>query len=200
MFITVEGIEGSGKSTLLDGLEHALATDGHRIVRVREPGGTPAGDRVRGLFLDPAVQIDGVTEMLLINASRAQLTHDVIRPALERGDSVLCDRYVHSSLAYQGFGRGLPLETVRDVCRIATGGLMPDLTIFVDVSVETSMARVAQRGKPDRLDAESAAFHQRVREGYRKLVLTDENIVTIDGELAPEAVLDAALAAVSVIA
>jgi len=199
MFISVEGIEGSGKSTLLDGLEHALRTDGHRIVRVREPGGTPAGDRVRALFLDPAVQIDPLTEMMLINASRAQLTRDVIRPALAQGAAVLCDRYVHSSLAYQGYGRGIPVETVREVCGIATGGLMPNLTIFVDVTVETSMARVAQRGKPDRLDRESAEFHHRVRDGYRQLALNDDRIVTVDGELGPEAVLDAALAALAVL-
>ncbi|MBV9270422.1 MAG: dTMP kinase [Candidatus Eremiobacteraeota bacterium] len=201
MFISVEGIEGSGKSTLLDGIQHALETDGHRIVRVREPGGTPAGDRVRELFLDAALgKVDPLAEMMLINASRAQLTQDVIRPALAKGFVVLCDRYVHSSLAYQGFGRGIPLETVREVCRIATNGLMPDLTIFVDVSVETSMERVAQRGKPDRLDRESAAFHQRVRDGYRRLALTDDRIVTVDGELDADAVLDAALAAVAVIA
>ena len=201
MFISVEGIEGSGKSTLLDGIQHALETDGHRIVRVREPGGTPTGDGVRRLFLDDAsVRIDPLAEVMLMNASRAQLTQDIIRPALAQGFVVLCDRYVHSSLAYQGFGRGIPVETVREVCRIATNGLMPDLTIFVDVSVETSMARVAQRGKPDRLDRESAAFHHRVRDGYRQLALTDDRIVTVDGELGPDAVLDAALAAVATIA
>jgi len=201
MFISLEGIEGCGKSTLLDGIAHALETEGRRIVRVREPGGTPAGDRVRALFLDTNVRIGGVTEMMLINASRAQLTADVIRPALADGSVVLADRYVHSSLAYQGYGRGVPLETVSKVCEIATDGLMPDLTLFVDISVETSLRRVAQRGETiDRLDGETHAFHERVREGYKRLAEHDERVVTLDGELPPEAVLDAALAAIATLA
>lgn len=201
MFISLEGIEGCGKSTLLDGIAHALETEGRRIVRVREPGGTPAGDRVRALFLDSDVRIGGVTEMMLINASRAQLAADVIRPALADGSVVLADRYVHSSLAYQGYGRGVPLETVAKVCEIATGGLMPDLTLFVDISVETSLRRVAQRGETiDRLDGETRAFHERVREGYKRLAEHDERVVTVDGELPPEAVLDAALAAIATLA
>lgn len=201
MFISLEGIEGCGKSTLLDGIAHALETEGRRIVRVREPGGTPAGDRVRDLFLDSKVRIGGVTEMMLINASRAQLTADVIRPALAENSVVLADRYVHSSLAYQGYGRGVPLETVAKVCEFATDGLMPDLTLFVDITVETSLRRVAQRGETiDRLDGETHAFHERVRAGYKRLAEHDERIVTLDGELAPEAVLDAALAAIATLA
>lgn len=201
MFISLEGIEGCGKSTLLDGIAHALETEGRRIVRVREPGGTPAGDRVRALFLDTNVRIGGLTEMMLINASRAQLTADVIRPALAEGSVVLADRYVHSSLAYQGYGRGVPLETVSKVCEIATDALMPDLTLFVDISVETSLRRVAQRGETiDRLDGETRAFHERVREGYKRLAEHDGRVVTVDGELPPEAVLDAALAAIATLA
>lgn len=200
MFISFEGIEASGKSTVMAAVERVLREEGHEVVVTREPGGTPAGDAVRAIFLQPGVRVNPLTEMLLINSSRAQLVADVIRPALARGAVVLCDRYVHSTLAYQGHGRGLPLDLVRSVCDAATGGLMPELTLLVDISYETSRARLAARGEGhDRVEQEEAAFHRRVRDGYREIARRDERVVQIDGERAPEEVADAAMAALSAV-
>lgn len=201
MFISFEGIEASGKSTLMAAIERALRAEGHDLVVTREPGGTPAGDSLRRILLDEPFSVTPVSEMLMMNASRSQLVAEVIRPALERGSVVLCDRYVHSSLAYQGYGRGLPLELVRTVCDAATGGLMPDLTLLVDISPETSRKRLAARGdgRHDRLEREDDAFHRRVREGYLDLARHDERLVAVDGERTPEEVADAAMAALSAV-
>ncbi len=200
VFISFEGIEASGKSTLMAAVDHALRAQGHKTLITREPGGTPAGDAVRRIFLDPEMAINPLTEMLLINASRAQLVADVIRPALESGVVVLCDRYVHSTLAYQGYGRGLPLDVVRAVCNAATGALMPDLTLLVDVSYETSRKRLASRGDGhDRVELEEDAFHHRVREGFLELGKHDPLVVTLDGERPAEEVVDAAMAALSAV-
>lgn len=200
MFISIEGIEGGGKSTLMAAVDHALAAEGHRTLLTREPGGTPAGDAVRAVFLKPGLRIDPLTELLLINASRAQLVEEIIRPALREGLVVLCDRYVHSTLAYQGYGRGLPLATVRSVCDAATGGLMPDLTLLVDISYQTSRKRLASRGDGrDRVEQEEDAFHARVREGYLELGKRDPSVVIIDGERPTDEVIDAAMAALSAI-
>jgi len=201
VFITFEGIEGSGKSTVMAAVERALRAQGHELVVAREPGGTPAGDAIRDVALQHGgIAVHPLTELLLMNASRAQLVADVVRPALERGDVVLCDRYVHSSLAYQGYGRGVPLDLVRSVCDAATGGLMPDLTLLVDISYETSRARLAARGNGrDRLEREEEVFHRRVREGYLELASRDERVVRINGERSPSEVADAALSALSVI-
>lgn len=200
MFISFEGIEASGKSTLMAAVDHALRLEGHRTIVTREPGGTPAGDAVRKIFLQTGLSVNPITEMLLINASRAQLVNDVVRPALEQGVVVLCDRYVHSTVAYQGYGRGLPLELVRSVCDAATGGLMPDLTLLVDISYETSRKRLAARGDGhDRLEREENAFHERVRAGFLDLGKRDPLVVTIDGERPVEEVVDAAMAAVSAV-
>lgn len=201
MFISFEGIEGSGKSTVLAAVEHALRAEGREVVVTREPGGTPAGDAAREILLHASgLAIAPLTELMLMNASRAQLVSDVIRPALARGAVVLCDRYMHSSLAYQGYGRGVPLEIVRAVCDAATGNLMPDLTLLVDVSYETSRARIDERGRShDRMEREDEAFHRRIRRGYLDLAERDERVVRIDGERAPEEVADAALAALSAV-
>ena len=134
MFVSFEGIEGSGKSTLLAAVESALRAQGSDLVVTREPGGTPAGDAIRRVFIEPHFELSPMAETLLVNASRAQLVADVIGPALKDGKLVLCDRYVHSSLAYQGYGREQPLNAVRAICNAATGGLMPDLTLLIDVS------------------------------------------------------------------
>lgn len=201
MFISFEGIEGSGKSTVMAVIERALREEGHEVVVTREPGGTPAGDAAREILLHRRdVAINPLTELMLMNASRAQLVSDVVRPALARGAVVLCDRYVHSSLAYQGYGRGLSLDLVRAVCDAATGRLMPELTLLIDVSYETSRARIAERNQNhDRMEREAEEFHRRVREGYLELARHDERFVRIDGERAPEEVADAAMAALSAV-
>jgi dTMP kinase len=201
VFISFEGIEGSGKSTVMSAVERALRAEGREIIVTREPGGTPAGDAARDILLHKAdMSISPMTELLLMNASRAQLVNDVIRPAIARGAIVLCDRYAHSSLAYQGYGRELPLEVVAAICNAATGGLAPDLTLFIDVSYETSRTRLARRsGGYDRLEREDEAFHRRVRDGYLEMAKHDQRFVRIDGEREPGEVADAALAAVAVI-
>ncbi|MGA8535224.1 MAG: dTMP kinase [Candidatus Tumulicola sp.] len=194
-FFVVEGIEGSGKSTLLAALAEHLRNDGGDALVTREPGGTPVGDAVRAVFLDRSAAISPLTEAFLINAARAQLVSGAIRPALEAGRLVLCDRYVDSTLAYQGYGRGLDLEFLRDLCDAATGGLEPDLTLVVDVPVEVSRARMRSRERAaDRLEIEDDPFHERVRRGYLELAKRPLHYV-LDGTLPPERVLEGALRA-----
>lgn len=170
MFLTVEGIEGSGKSTLLSGLSERLRSGGREIFVTREPGGTPVGDAIRAIFLDRSVSIAPLTEALLVNAARAQHVADAIRPELAAGRIVLCDRFVDSTLAYQGYGRGLDLQVLRGLCDVATGGLEPDLTFVLDLPVEASRERTGSRGRAvDRLEAEDDAFHERIRNGFLQL-------------------------------
>lgn len=200
MFISFEGIEASGKSTLMAAVERALRAEGHEVVVTREPGGTPVGDALRQILLNAQHAVTPVSELFMMNASRSQLVTEVIRPAIDRGAVVLCDRYMHSSLAYQGYGRGLPLDLVRSACDAATGALMPDLVLLVDISPETSRKRLASRGNShDRLEREDDAFHRRVREGYLEIARHEERVVAIDGERAPEEVADAAMAALSAV-
>jgi dTMP kinase len=182
-------------------VERAMRAEGSDVVVTREPGGTPVGDAAREILLHKRdLAISPLAELMLMNASRAQLVQDVIRPALSRGAVVLCDRYMHSSLAYQGYGRGVPLDTVRSVCDAATGGLMPDLTLLIDISYETSRARISTRGRVhDRMEQQEEAFHRRVRDGYLEIATHDERVVRIDGERTPEEVADAALAALSAV-
>jgi dTMP kinase len=170
MFLTVEGIEGSGKSTLLSGLSDRLRSRGREVFVTREPGGTPVGDAIRAIFLERGVSIAPLTEALLVNASRAQHITDRIRPELAAGHIVLCDRFVDSTLAYQGYGRGVDLQVLRGLCDAATGGLAPNLTFVLDVPVETSRQRTQSRGRAvDRLEAEDDGFHERVRNGFLEL-------------------------------
>jgi dTMP kinase len=177
IFITLEGPEGSGKSTQTKLLCAALERAGRRVVRTREPGGTPLAERVRGVLLDPSHEISPMAELLMYEAARAQHVEDVIRPALARGAVVVCDRFTDATLAYQGWGRGLPKERIRVLNEIASGGLSPDLTLLLDVPVEEGLARAralpkgrAGAGKKgDRLERETVAFHRRVRAGYLAL-------------------------------
>lgn len=169
MFITFEGPEGAGKTTQLARLEARLRSQGHGVTVTREPGGTPLGTRVREVVLDPALDIEPLGEFLLYSASRAQLLAEVLRPALGRGEVVLCDRFADSSLAYQGAGRGLPLAFLREVTAQVTGGLTPDLTVLLDLDPAAGLARAAARGQPDRLERADLAFHQRVRGGFLEL-------------------------------
>jgi dTMP kinase len=194
-FFVVEGIEGSGKSSLLAAIADHLRSRIRDVLVTREPGGTPLGDAVRAVFLDRAISIDALAEALLVNAARAQHVCDVVRPALAAGRVVLCDRYVDSTLAYQGYGRGLSLPLLRDISHAANGGLEADLTLVIDVPVAVSRARTRLRDRSvDRLESEDDAFHERVRRGYLELASSPRHRL-LDGTRAPDQVLQAALRA-----
>ena len=172
-FITFEGSEGSGKTSQLKELAEWLQSQGNKVLVTREPGGTPIGDPIRDILLDPAhKEMEATTEILLFSAARAQLVGQVIRPHLSGGGIVLCDRYSDSTLAYQGYGRGLELSTLRVITSFATSGLQPALKIYLDVPVEEGLSRrqKAEGAEWNRLDAEELAFHQRVRKGYMSLI------------------------------
>lgn len=169
MFITFEGLDGAGKSTQIRRIEARLQALGQQVLCTREPGGTATGDRVRQLLLDPESTILGETEVLLYAASRAQLVREVLRPALARGETILCDRYVDASLAYQGAGLGLGVAEVARVNHFATGGLQADLTFLFDVPVAVSQVRVvdSRRGaQADRIEQRSTAYFSAVREQF----------------------------------
>ncbi|MCC5848062.1 MAG: dTMP kinase [Verrucomicrobia bacterium] len=171
-FISLEGPEGCGKSTQAGLLATHLRERGQTVVMTREPGGTPTGEMIRDILQHHASgeDISPEAEVLLFAASRAQHVARVIRPALERGDWVICDRFVDSSLAYQGVARGMGLETVLAANEVALGGLWPDVTLWFDLPVDVALSRVAARGADaDRFESEARAFHQKVAEGYREL-------------------------------
>lgn len=199
MFITFEGIEGSGKTTLLQGIAARFRAAKRNILVTREPGGTAAGNAIRKVFLESGLRIDPLTEAFLVNASRAQLVSEEIGPALEANRLVLCDRYTDSTLAYQGYGRGMDLDGLRNLCRAATGGLSPDLTFLVDIDVQTSRSRVTTRANAvDRVEAADLDFHERVRAGFLALAqLEPDRIIVLDGERTREQLVDDAHAHVT---
>jgi dTMP kinase len=173
-FISFEGPEGGGKSTQVHRLAAALAEQGYAVWTTREPGGTRIGEMIRPVLLGPRQQarLSAWTEALLFTAARAQLVEEVIRPRLQRGELVLCDRFSDSTLAYQGYGRGLELDVLRRLQAQATGGLAPGLTLLLDLPVETGLARIPRRAQ-DRLDRETIAFHERVHAGYRAMAAAE---------------------------
>jgi dTMP kinase len=183
--IAFEGVEGSGKSTQLELLRRLLEEQGREVVVTREPGGTPAGERVRALVLDPGVELHPRAEALLFAAARAELVEAVIRPALERGAVVLCDRYLDSSLAYQGGARGLGRDPVEQVNRFATGGLLPDLVVLLDLDPAAGLARRARH--PDRIEAQDLGFHRRVRDAFRDLAAAEPGRFAVVDAAAPVA-------------
>lgn len=168
--ITFEGVDGSGKSTQLAALAATLATRGVPVVATREPGGTPLGEAIRSVVLDGAFTgMSARAELLLYLASRAEHVDRVILPALEQGSLVLCDRFSEATLAYQAYGRGLPIDEVEPLVSFAARGLEPDAIVLLDLPPEEGLSRVEERRAVNRLDREAVAFHQRVREGYLAL-------------------------------
>ena len=173
-FITLEGPEGGGKSTQAQRLADHLASQGQDILLTREPGGTEIGDQIRRVIMSlENKSMSPEAEFLLFSASRAQLVRELIQPHLERGGVVVCDRFFHSSLAYQGYGHELDLELLRTITGFVTGGLIPDLTFLLDLTSELGLVRRKQAGRWNRLDDYDLAFHERVREGYLHLADAD---------------------------
>jgi dTMP kinase len=195
-FITFEGIEGSGKSTQVVLLANHLKSLGIRSVLTREPGGTPIGDQVRKVLLDPAnTSLDPTAELLLYAAGRAQHLKEVILPQLETGAAVLCDRFADATLAYQGYGRGLDIDVIRTLDRVVCAGLRPDLTILLDIDTSIGVARARGRNSNRGLEAEARfeneaiVFHERVRRGYLTLAgLEPERIRIVDASESVETI------------
>lgn len=196
--ITLEGGEGAGKSTLLAGLREHFARVGVDVLTTREPGGTPAGEAIRALVLDPAHRgIAAETELLLMFAARAQLVREVVQPALDAGRWVLCDRFTDASYAYQGGGRGIDVARIAELERIATNGLQPDLTLLLDLPVAQGRKRASQRSDADRIEAERDDFFERVRAVYLARAQAEpERFCRIDSTRPQEQVLHAAVAAI----
>jgi dTMP kinase len=183
-FITFEGTDGSGKTTQIKLLEEYLKNKGYEVVLSREPGGTKVSELIRELILDPAnTEIAPLTEMILYAASRAQHIAQIIKPSIEAGKIVICDRFVDSSYAYQGFGRGIDLRLIADVNRVAIDGISPDITFFLDIDPETAIKRRIIATGADRIEQEKLDFHKRVYDGYKKMsLLFPDRITTIDAE------------------
>ena len=178
-FITFEGGEGSGKSTQIARLARRLEAAGLPVRVVREPGGTRVGEGVRALLLDPEHSgLDATAELLLYEASRAQLVADVIEPALQAGEIVICDRFYDSTTAYQGFARGLPLDRIRELNAIASLGIVPDRTVVLDIAPALGIERATRHGT-DRLEAESLAFHEAVRRGFLTIAAEEPDRVRV---------------------
>ncbi|MCG2768749.1 MAG: dTMP kinase [Chloroflexota bacterium] len=188
LLITLEGPDGSGKSTQIQLLYRCLEEQGHSVLLSREPGGTPIGEQIRAVLHDVRnTAMLPNTEILLYSASRAQHVGQVIRPALERGEMVLCDRYAESTMAYQGWGHGLDIELLRTITVFATGGLRPDLIIYLDINVVEGLRRkldAFESGTAEwnRMDQKAQAFHERVRRGYLMMASQEpEKWLVLDG-------------------
>jgi dTMP kinase len=191
--IVFEGVEGAGKTTQIYQTAAWLETqiDRDRAVMItREPGGTKLGQQIRQILLDDVDNcVSDRTELLLYAADRAQHVETLIRPHLDRGDIVLCDRFTDSTIAYQGYGRGFDLAEIDRINLIATGGLQSDLTLWLDLDVTIGLERVSLRGKPDRMERATLDFHQRVRQGYQELAkIYPQRIIRIDATRSPAAI------------
>ncbi len=182
LFVTFEGPEGSGKTTQVQLLTDYMKEHGYPVLCAREPGGTEISEQIRQVILSKDNHaISDATEALLYSAARAQIVSQLIRPALAAGKIVLCDRYSDSTLAYQGYGLGLDLKALQTITLFATGGLEPDRTFYIDVPVEFGLAR-KRGGETNRLDEKSAAYHERVRTGYRAMIKAEpERWIVVDG-------------------
>ena len=183
-FITLEGIEGSGKTTQAATLADALRLHGHQVMVTHEPGGTRAGELIRSIFLDSSISLEVTAELLLVLADRAQHVCEKLRPALRAGQIVISDRYSDSTTAYQGYGRGFDLKLVGELNRLASDGIIPDLTIVLDCAPETGLARTRTRAgnavrASDRFEGEQIEFHRRVRDGFRVIARNEHSRVVL---------------------
>ena len=195
VFITFEGNDGAGKTTVCQEIYKQLQEQGYDVIYTREPGGSKIAEDIRGVLLDVEnTKMDGRTEALLYAASRRQHLVEVVLPALEKKQIVVCDRFVDSSLAYQGVARGIGMDEVWDINKFAIDGCMPQKTLFFSVSMETGQKRMTLRGDKNRLDLEQDSFHQNVRKGYELLIEQNpERIAVIDAEPELEVVVKNAM-------
>ena len=197
IFITIEGPDGSGKTTALQQVVPRLQQEMNRkVVATREPGGSPIAEKIRSLILDPShTDMDSRTEALLYAASRRQHLIEKVLPVLESGDVIFCDRFVDSSIAYQGYARGIGEEGIREINEFATEGIEPDVTLYIDVPAEVGIQRIhanLDEREYNRLDQEKLAFHEKVRAGYLQLAQANpERIVVVDGTMSRESVAEA---------
>lgn len=206
MFITLEGIEGVGKTTLLNNLAETLRSLDHEVLVTREPGGCTLGKTLRGLLLDSRAQISREAELFLFLADRAQHVSEVIRPALQRGAVVLCDRYADSTIVYQGYGRGFDVETLHHLNDVAVGGLWPDRTLVLDMDPRKALARARKRNteqgisdREGRFEAETIHFHTSIREGFLSWAARNtQRMIVLDAADTPKGLLDQALTAISI--
>ena len=197
IFITIEGPDGSGKTTALQQVVPRLQQEMNRkVVATREPGGSPIAEKIRSLILDPShTDMDSRTEALLYAASRRQHLIEKVLPVLESGDVIFCDRFVDSSIAYQGYARGIGEEGIREINEFATEGIEPDVTLYIDVPAEVGIQRIhanLDEREYNRLDQEKLDFHEKVRAGYQQLAKANpERIVVVDGTMSRESVAEA---------
>jgi len=181
IFVTFEGGEGVGKTTQIQHLSSELAVRQYSVVVTREPGGTAISEQIRSLLLNPEnTDMRSTSELLLYAASRAQHVLEKIRPALDKGEVVISDRFADASLAYQGYGRGLDIDLIKNLNRIATGGIVPDITFLLDLPVDVGLKRAGERGQGfDRLEREEIEFHQRIRQGYLEIADQEPNRIKV---------------------
>lgn len=199
-WISFEGGEGSGKTTLIEMLRQELERRGHDVLVTREPGGVRIAEQIREIILRlDNTAMDPITEALLFAASRRQHLVEKVLPALERGQVVLMDRYVDSSIAYQGYARELGMTQIRQLNEFAIQGALPDITFWIDLDPEIGLSRIADSGRVvNRLDKETRLFHERVRQGYRQIAETEDRVVQIDGDQPPEAIINQMLERIEV--
>lgn len=179
IFITVEGVEGVGKTTNIDHIRQVISDAGHEVIVTREPGGTALAEQIRQLVLNPESKIPDVTELLLVFAARHAHVTEKIRPAIEQGTWVICDRFTDATIAYQGAGRGIDTDLIYTLAAVVHGDLWPNLTLLLDMPVADGLARAASRSTPDRFEREELAFFERVRQGYLDLARTHPNRIKI---------------------